>query len=64
MEEKYDGWIVKERWGSLLLSTIAYTEGQVIANIGYGKWEEWRRQGCKIVKVKLIEVKDDEKKGQ
>ena len=51
---KYDGWIFKNKWGSLLMWTISQTKYGVKRNAP--NWREWLKQGHKIVKVKLMEV--------
>jgi len=62
---KYDGWALKNKQGSLLIWTVGYTRREVLNKLGcedvlnkLSDWErtEIREQGCKIVKVKLIEV--------
>lgn len=51
---KYDGWVIKNKWGSLLHWTFCETRKQVNEKLG------WRvkSQGHKIVKVKIVEVKE------
>ena len=57
MSEKYDGWIVKNKWGSLLKWTFADTRRETIAKTNRGMgWDYFKRIGCKIVKVRLVEV--------
>jgi len=53
MTEKYDGWVIKNKWGSLLSWTFAETREAVKIKVS------WRieSQGHKLVKVKLVEVK-------
>ena len=57
--KKYDGWILKSKGGSLLMWTFETTRREVITKkIGIDRWEKaWKHQGCKLVKVKLMEVK-------
>lgn len=57
--EKYDGWTLKTKRGVLLTYYLERTRKEVIQKkIGIDRWEKaWKHQGCKIVKVKLIEVK-------
>ena len=49
---KYDGWVIKNKWGSLLFWTLCETKEAVKRKVS------WRiaSQGHKIVKVKLVEV--------
>ena len=55
---KYDGWTLKTKRGALLTYYLERTRRQVIQNkIGIDRWKAWKHQGCKIVKVKLVEVK-------
>jgi len=55
---KYDGWILKNKRGSLLPYFLKHTRRQVIEQIGIDRWEKaWKHQGLKIVKVKFVEVK-------
>lgn len=54
MAKKYDGWVIKNKWGSLLFWTFCETREKVRKKV------RWRveSQGHKIVKVKLMEVSD------
>lgn len=49
---KHDGWVIKNKWGSLLYWTFCERRYKVAAKVN------WRvkSQGHKIVKVKLVEV--------
>lgn len=51
---KYDGWILKNKWGSLLLWTAGSTRREVTMKLR--RRENWKKEGHKIVKIKLIEV--------
>ena len=51
---KYDGWIVKNKWGSLLRWTMGYTIKDVKRKVPTLK--EWLKQGHKLVKFKIVEV--------
>ena len=55
---KYDGWLLKNKWGSLLFWTFCLTRREVIdKKIGVDRWEKaWKHQGHKIIKVKFMEV--------
>lgn len=57
---KFDGWILKNPHGSLLIWSAAWRRKGVASRINElgGDWEDSKKQGCKIVKVKLIEVKE------
>lgn len=57
---KFDGWAVKTKWNSLLISTASWYRRHVIERLG-GKrvWKHYKKDGCKIVKIKIFEVKDD-----
>jgi len=48
----FDGWVIKNKWGSLLSWTFCETKKEVNIKMN------WRvkSQGLKIVKVKLLEV--------
>ena len=54
---KYDGWTVKNKWGSLLPHFFNKKRSEVIEQLGVRVWKEWEKIGHKIVKVELIEVK-------
>ena len=54
--QKFNCWIVKNKWGSFLVWTIAIYKRDVIDIIGKEKWPEWKKQGHKIVKIKFVEV--------
>ena len=55
---KYDGWTLKNKRGTLLTYYFAENRSEVIRNkIGVDRWEKaWKHQGCKIVKIKFMEV--------
>lgn len=53
---KYDGWILKNKWGSFLSYYFANRRRDVVERIGSLRWEAWKHQGCKIVKIKFVEV--------
>ena len=53
---EYDGWTVKNKWGSLLPHFFKYRRRQVIEQLGVDTWKAWKNKGHKIVKVKLVEV--------
>lgn len=57
--KKYDGWTLKNRYGSLLFHYLKYTRKGVIREIGVDRWLGWKEQGDKIVKVRLVEVKEN-----
>jgi len=55
--KNYDGWCVLTPNGKLLPNLFEETRTEIVRNrIGLIEWEEWRRDGVKIVKVKLVEV--------
>lgn len=63
--EKYDGWVLKNKGGSLLMSTFARTRKEIIENyegtFRVGNWGARRDSGdLKIVRVKLVEVNINE----
>ena len=55
--KKYDGWAVRNKWGTILIRTAAFLKRDVIGKLG-GKesYERWKMEGHKIVKIKLMEV--------
>ena len=53
--EKYDGWIVKNKWGSLLFWTFATTRREVKQKIAHVGWRN--QKDFRIIKVKFVEVK-------
>jgi len=53
--KKYDGWIIKNKWGSLLMWTMALTKYGVKRKVP--NWKEWIKEGHKLVKIKLVEIK-------
>ena len=54
---KYDGWMLKNERGALLVAYFGYTRRHIILEqIGAKRWEAWKHQGCKIVKIKFVEV--------
>lgn len=54
--DKYDGWIVKNKWGSFLEWTVSSHKKGVIKIIGKETWVAWRKFGHNIVKIKFVEV--------
>lgn len=52
--KKYDGWVIKNKWGSLLFWTFAPTRKELIAKCKL--WKTWKKLDCKLVKVKLVEI--------
>lgn len=54
---EHNGWVMKNKWGSLLIWTAGYLKRDVIEKIGKEQYREWKRLGHKIVKAKLTEVK-------
>lgn len=58
MSKKYDGFAIKNKWGTILLWTAAYLKRDVIKKLGGLKdyQERWKKHGHKIVKVRLVEV--------
>ena len=54
MAKKYDGWVVKNKWGSLLFWTFKETQKET--QDGVSDWEQWKKLGFKLVKVKFVEV--------
>lgn len=54
-DEIYDGWVIKNNYGSLLARTFALLKKDI--KRGFPRWREWEKDGHKIVKVKLVEVK-------
>ncbi len=53
---KYDGWVVKNKWGSLLPHFFELTRKEVVERLGATVWKEWQKIGHKIVKVRLEEI--------
>ena len=53
---KHHGWILKNKWGSFLSYYFSSRRRDVIERIGSLRWETWRAEGHKIVKVKYVEV--------
>jgi len=53
--DKYDGWVFKNKWGSLLMWTFGSTKRECRKKVS--DWKQWERVGHKPVKVKLMEVK-------
>ena len=59
--KKFDGWMLKNRRGSLLMWSISWLRKDVIEKINKfddNRWKDLRKDGCKIVKVRMVEVKD------
>lgn len=54
MAKKYDGWVFKNKWGSLLMWTFGKTRKECRRKVNY--WREWEVSGHKPVKVRLVEV--------
>ena len=56
MAKDYDGWIVKNKWGSFLMWTFCETKSETIRKVN---WKAWKKAGHKIVKVnvKFMEMK-------
>ncbi len=54
---KYDGWVLKNKWGSFVSYFFAERRRDVAKRIGSLRWEAWRAEEHKIVKVKFVEVK-------
>ena len=54
--QKFNAWIVKNKWGSFLIWTVDWRKKDVIEKIGKEKWPEWRKQGHRLVKIKFLEV--------
>lgn len=58
MSKEYDGWAIKNKEGRLLMWSATRTRTNLVQEIaGEDYWRIRRRQGEKIVKVKLVEVK-------
>jgi len=57
VSKEYDGWTVKHFRGYLMPWWFNATKSRVIKGIGKKVWEQWKKMGTKIVKVKLVEVK-------
>jgi len=53
---RYDGFTVKNQWGSLLLRFARDTKKEVIKEVGMDRWKGWKQDGASIVKIKLVEV--------
>lgn len=53
---KFEGWVVKNKWGSLLPYFFRRRRKDVIKQLGAALWKEWEKEGTKIVKVRLVEV--------
>ena len=56
--KKYDGWIIKSILGELLLWSFRRTRKKLIAELDgeHGNYQDWKDDGHKIVKIKLMEV--------
>ena len=54
---KHHGWTIKNKWGSLLPYFFGYKRKDVIEKLGADIWKEWKKEGHKLVKVRLEEVK-------
>ena len=55
--KNYDGWIIRNKWGSFLLWTFCYLKRDVIEKLGQEKYRQWKKEGHRLIKVKLVEVK-------
>ena len=57
MSKSFNGWAIKNKWGSILLWTVGETKKEVIGKTGglpsYQK--RWRDKGHKAIKIKVIE---------
>ncbi len=54
MAKKHDGWVFKNKWGSLLFWTFGNTRRECREKVA--DWRQWEKYGHKPVKVKLVEV--------
>ena len=54
--KKYDGWCVKNKYGTLLIWTFRDTKKEVKDTVN--RWQVLREGNVKIVKVKLVEVEE------
>ncbi len=54
--DKHHAWILKNKWGSYVLYFSAPTCKGVVEKIGKARWEAWKAEGHKILKVKFVEV--------
>ena len=57
MSKIYDGWVIKNQWGSLLFWTFGLTRRDVQRKMNdIGWWKGGKEGEGKLVKVKFIEV--------
>ena len=55
--QNHNAWVLKTRYGSFLLWTIGYTKKDVLNKLyEHSNWKVLKKDGCKIVKVKFIEI--------
>jgi len=55
MSEKYDGWIIKDKYGDLWYGTFCATEREAKAHLkDCRQWQ--KRYNFKAIQVKLVEV--------
>lgn len=54
MKEKYDGWALKNKWGSILLWTIGESRREARRKVPH--WKELAKEGHKIIKIKVVEA--------
>ena len=55
MSEKYDGWIIKDKYGDLWYGTFCATEREAKAHLkDCRQWQ--KRYNFKVIQVKLVEV--------
>jgi len=45
---KFNGWIIKNKWGSFVPSTLSETRSAAIKKVN---WKTWKRIGHKVVRV-------------
>lgn len=59
MSSIYDGWVIKNKWGSLLFWTFGLTKRDVLSKMNDIGWfkEGFKEGEVQVVKVKFIEVK-------
>lgn len=57
MSKEYDGWVLKNKRGTFCLYFIGSRRKDVVRIIGERRWEAWKAQGRKIVKIKFMEVR-------
>jgi len=54
--KKHNGWVLKNRWGSLLIWSAGYRKIDVLDKVGRNL-KALKNEGCEIVKVRLTEIK-------